>query len=135
MLDALPLVAVTALVALTTLALKRRSGVARAADTVLSAAQRRDLGMEEPGPALLLFTAPGCASCAPARRVLQEVAEPAGLPVVTVDVSRHGALASSQRVFRSPTTFVLDDRGRTLARISGVPRHDELRDLLALSAA
>ncbi len=60
------------------LALARRSGTGDV---------RAGLGLEGPGPWLVVLTAPGCARCEPVARALEEIARPQ--PVVRVDLSRN----------------------------------------------
>lgn len=65
----------------------------------------------------VVFTTPYCASCGPIVEHL-EGADP-GARVVTVDASRHTALARDFAVRRAPTVFEADGRGRPVRRFSG----------------
>lgn len=79
---------------------------------------------------LVEFTAPSCAPCTAARRVLEEVA--AGhddVAIRVVDVGEQLDLARAHGVMRTPTTFVVDADGTVLGRVAGVP---ETADIVAL---
>jgi hypothetical protein len=74
---------------------------------------------------LLQFSSAFCAPCRATRRVLGDVA--AGLPGVAhidVDAEHHLAVVRRLGVLRTPTTLILDERGRELGRASGVPTKD-----------
>ena len=66
-----------------------------------------------------------------AKQVLDAVSVAHDVPVIVADVTDHPQVASAQHVYRAPTTFVVDERGRAVARISGVPREGELDAILA----
>lgn len=125
----LALVIVIAVIALATAVYRRRNGVATTTTATFPAGMLRDLGVPHRSAAIVLFTAPGCAPCEPAKRVLGAVAARHEVPLVVADVTDHHEVASAHHVYRAPTTFVVDDAGRALARISGVPRPDELEHL------
>jgi hypothetical protein len=79
----------------------------------------------------LLLGSPTCAPCVTVRRVLTDVtSDRPGFRWVYADAAEHLALAERHRVRRVPTLFVLDPRGRVLARTSGVPTHADLRRVL-----
>ena len=85
--------------------------------------------MPRSGGALLLGS-PTCAPCATVRQILGEVAdERRQFRWTYVDAADHMDIADAHHVMRVPTLFVLDGRGRILARTSGVPAK---RDLLAV---
>jgi hypothetical protein len=131
--DALPLLAVVALVAVASALWRRRSGHVRLTDDRLDGDDWADLGgIGAPGdaPFLLLFTAPGCATCGPARRVLDAVSGQTRAPVIALDVTEHEHIAHAHRVMRAPTTFVVAAGGRVSARVTGIPHGDELVALL-----
>lgn len=96
-------------------------------------AQLRELGLLTPGAESLglLLGSPTCAPCEHVKRVLDEVrTERPGLTWVYVDAADHLDLARAHHVMRVPTLFLLDPRGRILARTSGVPgKRDLLRVL------
>ena len=79
---------------------------------------------EEPGAraTLLQFSSAFCAPCRATRRVLAGVAaELEGVRHVEVDAESHLALVRELGVLKTPTTLVLDDRGREAFRASGQP--------------
>lgn len=78
--------------------------------------------------AAVLLGSPSCPPCTTVRGILREVAtERRDFRWSYVDAGEHLALADAHRVMRVPTLFVLDRRGRILARTSGVPaKHDLL---------
>ncbi len=94
--------------------------------------QLADVGladMPRTGGALLLGS-PTCAPCTTVRTILGEVAEERrAFRWTYVDAADHLDIADAHHVMRVPTLFVLDGRGRILARTSGVPAK---RDLLAV---
>ena len=78
----------------------------------------------------LLLGSPTCAPCATVKRVLGELADARDdFSWVYVDAADHLDIAKDHHVLRVPTLFLLNRRGRILARTSGVPA---LRDLDAV---
>lgn len=126
----LPLLIVIALVGAVSLWYRHFNGATRAADATFSPSQLRALGVPARRSSLLLFTAPNCASCANAKRVLDDLSNRFAIEVVVADVTEHAGIATAQHIYRAPTTFVVDERGRAVARSSGVPRNDELESVL-----
>lgn len=126
----LPLLVVVAAVGLVSLWYRRSTGTARRIDATFGAEDLAALGLPARQVSLLLFTAPGCAPCTVAKRVLDDVAQRQGVPVVVADVTQHAAIATAQHVYRAPTIFVVDRHGHAIARVSGVPRDGELDDVL-----
>jgi thiol-disulfide isomerase/thioredoxin len=96
-----------------------------------------DLGAELGGRATLLqFSAPVCAPCRAARRVLTAVSESVPDVVhIELDAGDHLELVRRLGVLRTPTVLVLDPAGNVVARASGVPTHPQLAEALALAAA
>jgi thiol-disulfide isomerase/thioredoxin len=96
-----------------------------------------DLGAKLGGRATLVqFSAPVCAPCRAARRVLAAVSESApGVVHVELDAGEHLELVRRLGVMRTPTVLVLDPSGNVVARASGVPTHPQLAEALALAAA
>jgi thiol-disulfide isomerase/thioredoxin len=88
------------------------------------------LGIPPGAAALIEFTAPHCAPCAAARRVLERVAEWHSVAVVPVDVGDALDLARAHHVLRTPTTFVVAADGSVRGRVSGVPNPADLIRLL-----
>lgn len=71
---------------------------------------------------LLQFSSAFCAPCRATRRVLAGVAEELdGVRHVEVDAESHLALVRELGVLKTPTTLVLDARGRESFRASGQP--------------
>lgn len=80
---------------------------------------------------LVEFTAPSCAPCTAARRVLDEVAAGhADVAVRVADVSERLDLARTHGVLRTPTTFVVAADGAVLGRVAGVPAAADVAVLL-----
>lgn len=117
------------------LLLRRRGGhvVAPAGAPALDAGTRAlvaaRLAHRWRGAVLLQVTAPGCATCVAARRVLDEVAAGAGAAVLAIDAAEVPVLVSQQRILRAPTTLVLDGV-RVRGRVAGVPDAAQLRELV-----
>lgn len=129
-----PLLVVFGLVAVATLLYRRFDGAPATTSARFSADELHALGVPQTQTAILLFTAPGCPPCVPAKRVLEEVAARHGVPVVVADVSDHHALAAGKHIYRAPTAFVLDEVGRAVVRIAGIPHAIELDKILATPA-
>ncbi|MQA07786.1 MAG: thioredoxin [Pseudonocardiaceae bacterium] len=73
-----------------------------------------------------------CAPCRHARAVYGRLAERTdGVRHVELDVTSRPEVATALGVYRTPTTLAVDARGTELARITGVPKLDELHDALA----
>ena len=130
----LPLLVVVAVTVAVSWWYRRSNGAVRSPAATFTAQERRALGVPAGRQSLLLFTSPGCASCAAARQVLDALSQHHDAVVVTADVTDHHAVAAAQHSYRAPTTIVLDQRGHALARVSGVPRQDELAGVLASAA-
>ena len=72
---------------------------------------------------LLQFSSAFCAPCRATRRVLADVASAVpGVVHVEVDAEHHLDLVRAVGVLRTPTTLVLDARGREVSRAAGTPR-------------
>ena len=126
----LPLLVVIVVVGAVSLWYRRTNGTATATTATFAPEALRSLGVPNRQAAILLFTAPGCPPCVPAKRAVDDAGLRHGVAVVAADVTEHAAVATSQHVYRAPTTFVIDAAGRALARISGIPREEELDQLL-----
>ena len=81
---------------------------------------------------LVQFSTAFCAPCRGARQLLGLVAEQSpGVRHVEIDAESHLELVRQLRVLRTPTTLVLDAAGRETARVTGLPRRDEIEAVLA----
>jgi thiol-disulfide isomerase/thioredoxin len=84
---------------------------------------------------LLQFSTAFCAPCRATRRTLAEVAEVVpGVVHVEIDAEHHLDLVRRLRVARTPTTLVLDARGREVSRASGAPRKEQVLGALSLAS-
>jgi hypothetical protein len=102
-------------------------------DAGLARADLDALGLDLRGAAAgaVLLGSPVCAPCVQVKRVLTELASQRDrFRWVYADAADHLALTEEHRVMRVPTLFVLDPSGRILARTSGVPDVDDLRQVL-----
>ena len=82
---------------------------------------------------LLQFSSAFCAPCRAARRTLGEVATAVpGVRHVEVDAESDLELVRRLGIMRTPTTLVLDARGREVTRASGAPTKDQVLTALAL---
>lgn len=80
---------------------------------------------------IVQFSAPVCAPCRAAKVIASEIASAVpGVTHLEVQAEEHLDLVQQFKIMRTPTILVLDGQGRLSARISGVPRRDEL--LIAL---
>ncbi len=81
---------------------------------------------------LLQFSSAFCAPCRTTRHVLADVAgRHDGVAHVEVDAEHHLDLVRRLGILRTPTTLVLDERGRERMRASGVPRREQVESALA----
>lgn len=81
---------------------------------------------------LLQFSSAFCAPCRSTRRVLAEVAALVpGVEHVEIDAEHHLDLVRRVGVLRTPTTLVLDARGRELTRAQGQPTKQQVLAALA----
>ncbi|WP_353816686.1 thioredoxin family protein [Agromyces sp. SYSU T00266] len=80
---------------------------------------------------LVQFSTEFCSRCPGTARALVGLAsEYDGVRHVDIDLTHRPDLAQGFRVTQTPTVLVLDADGRATARVTGVPRLDELRDRL-----
>ncbi|GAA4610784.1 thioredoxin domain-containing protein [Saccharopolyspora hordei] len=76
---------------------------------------------------LLQLSTTFCAPCRHTRILLSDFAQRTdGVRHVEVDLTDHPEWSTPLRVHTTPTTLVLDARGRELFRISGVPNRTDL---------
>lgn len=120
-----PVLVVVALVAVTTAAgmlLRRTTGRARDARRVqvLGAADGIELGARA---TLVQFSSEVCSACVATSRHLRELAgRREGVRHLELDVAEHPELTGRLSVMQTPTTLILDPRGRVATRIGGAPR-------------
>lgn len=77
---------------------------------------------------LLQLSTTVCAPCRTAHRVLGTIAkERFSVKHVDVDLEQRPDLATRFGVLQTPTTLILDSRGRVRARIGGAPRPEAVR--------
>ena len=123
----------------TAIGLAWRSRTGRVRETTVaaagtdSAAAALDLRPAALGSAatLVQFSTEYCSRCPSTARQLAGVAAGyTGVRHVEVDLTHRADLADRFRVLQTPTTLILDARGRATARIGGVPRLDAVREHL-----
>lgn len=125
---------VAALVAATVFGLvrRRRSGrlrVTDAADRVAAETLGSALGERA---TLVQFSSAFCRPCVATRHVLDAVAGTVpGVRHVEVDAESHLDLVRRLDVMSTPTTLLLDSRGRIRRRATGVPRREAVLAALA----
>jgi thiol-disulfide isomerase/thioredoxin len=86
-----------------------------------------DLAARDGRLVLLQFSSAFCRSCRDTRGVLDDVAaELPGLVHRDVDLASRPELVRPLGLDRTPTTLLVDGRGRELLRVSGVPRRAAL---------
>lgn len=113
---------------------RRRDGALRTGDgSRLHPEHLHEVGLDlsRASAGAVLLGSPSCAPCESAKRVLDDLAgERQDFAWVYADAGDHADIATSHRVMRVPTVLVLDGDGRVVARASGVPRHEQLRDMI-----
>lgn len=98
------------------------------------AAGLREIGFKPGLPAILYFTAPGCAPCETVQRpALVRLAErcSGGLQILEIDAVERPDLADAWGVLAVPTTFAIDRAGRPRRVNHGPTREEALLDQLA----
>lgn len=133
MAQVLPLLVVVGIVAVLAVVYRRTNGVAAGTSVAFTPEALRELGAAPGDRTILVFTAPGCPPCGPAKAAAHDAGQRHGVAVAVADVTEHHDVAVAQHIYRAPTTIVVDERGRALARISGVPRPGALDAALAPS--
>jgi thiol-disulfide isomerase/thioredoxin len=118
---------------------RRRDGRLRAVSPAGEAPHRAALaalGVHAGQVTLVQFSAPVCAPCRAARRVLEDVAGRLdGVTLLEVGVEDHLDRARELDVWRTPTVLLVDAAGRIVRRATGVPDRAELLAALAPLAA
>jgi thiol-disulfide isomerase/thioredoxin len=81
---------------------------------------------------LLQFSSAFCAPCRATRRILEQVSatEP-GIAHIEIDAEHHLDVVRRLGILRTPTTLVLDDRGREVTRATGAPTREQVHAALA----
>lgn len=114
---------------------RRRDGRLRAVSPAGNAPHRAALaalGVRPGTVTLVQFSAPVCAPCRAARRVLEDVAGRLdGVALLEVGVEEHLDRARELDVWRTPTVLLVDGAGRILRRAAGVPDRVDLLAALA----
>ena len=83
---------------------------------------------------LVQFSSAFCQPCRAARRVLAEVAELVpGVSHFEIDAEAHLDAVRELGVLKTPTTFVLDQRGRVVRRAAGQPRKADVIAAIGLA--
>lgn len=83
---------------------------------------------------LLQFSSAFCVPCRATRRILADVASVVpGVAHLDIDAEHHLALVRELGIMRTPTTVVLDQRGKEVRRAVGAPRKEDV--LAALTEA
>lgn len=83
---------------------------------------------------LLQFSSAFCVPCRATRRILADVASVVpGVSHLDIDAEHHLALVRELGIMRTPTTVVLDQRGKEVRRAVGAPRKEDV--LAALTEA
>jgi thiol-disulfide isomerase/thioredoxin len=76
---------------------------------------------------IVQFSSTVCAPCRAAKVIAADVAASVpGVRHLEINAEEHMDLVREFAIMRTPTILVLDRRGQLSARISGVPRQDEL---------
>ena len=108
----------------------RAKRTTKPADLPVELVETLDLQLGERAT-LLQFSSAFCAPCRATRRVLADVAAVVpGVAHVEIDAEDHLALVRRVGVLRTPTTLVLDGRGREVTRASGAPRREQVLSAL-----
>jgi thiol-disulfide isomerase/thioredoxin len=126
MTGALVLVATLVLATAAGLVMTARNGRVRTAPATTLPADVRAV-LAPAGVTLVQLSTTFCAPCRHARAVLSDLASrTAGLHHTELDLTDRPELAKELSVLRTPTTLAIDDTGRELLRVGGIPKRDEL---------
>ncbi len=84
----------------------------------------------------VLIGSPTCAPCEHAKGVLGDLEQQRDdFTWVYADAAQHRELTGAYRILRVPTVLVVARDGRIVGRSSGVPRSEELHEVLDAAAA
>lgn len=76
---------------------------------------------------LVQFSSAFCSPCRATRTLLTDIAGRIdGVEAIEVDAESHLELVRRLQVMRTPTVLVLDARGATVTRASGLPRREQV---------
>lgn len=84
---------------------------------------------EQPGEraTLLQFSSAFCAPCRATKRILSDVAQAVpGVRHVEVDAESHLDVVRRLNILKTPTTLILDGKGRVTQRAAGQPRKEQI---------
>ncbi len=85
---------------------------------------------------LLQFSSAFCAPCRATKRILTEVSEMVdGVTHLEIDAEQHLDVVRRLGIRKTPTTLVLDDRGRVITRAAGQPRKADVIAALGKAVA
>ena len=100
----------------------------RGADTIVKAQDVPGVERFAAGATLVQFSTEVCAPCRATHSVLKETAaDYTDVTHVNVDLTHRPDIAKRFRVMQTPTTLILDSKGRVRARIGGAPRPGSVR--------
>lgn len=136
MTGALVLLAALALTGVLAALHRARDGVVRPREISETSEDLRDLvpGTHGQRATLVQFSSAFCAPCRATKRVLGEVADVVpGVRHLEVDAESNLDLVRRLKILKTPTTLVLDERGREVLRAVGQPKKHAV--LAALSTA
>jgi thiol-disulfide isomerase/thioredoxin len=120
-------VAAAVLIAAVALGLLRRSrdGIVRATSVSYDFAS---LGVQPGRITLLQFSSAFCAPCQKTAAVLRHVAATSDVDHVEIDVTDRLELAKALRIWRTPTTLIIDASGNVAGRAAGIPTLAQVRE-------
>lgn len=81
-------------------------------------------------PELILYTTGFCAPCRSARQVLDYASKSVKFNLTEINASDHPDQAIQNGITSTPTLIGLDNAGKESWRVVGVPRLQELRELI-----
>lgn len=80
---------------------------------------------------LVQFSTEYCGQCPGVRRTLSQLAyRSGGLAFAEVDITERLDLAAHFSISQTPTVFLLDESGRVIYRVGGIPKMNQLSDEL-----